>query len=145
MNKSELTLACCFTCRYCGSSGGRARADELNTQECLDVARQLRELGGRRVSLIGGEVFMRRDWEKIVAALTGRGIRTCIITNGWLFSWENIRTLKNREIESVAVSLDGSRQVHDCYRQKGSFAGTAYRPLRFMRRRRYVPGRLPFL
>ena len=27
----ELTLACCFGCRYCGSAGGRARADELST------------------------------------------------------------------------------------------------------------------
>ena len=118
----ELTLACCFSCKYCGSSGGRARKDELSTGECVDVARQLHELGCRRVSLIGGEVFMRRDWEAIVKALTSRGIKTCIITNGWLFSRENIRALKNTGIESVAVSLDSPRQVHDRYRQKGSFA-----------------------
>ena len=37
----ELTLACCFGCRYCGSAGGRARADELSTAECLDAAEQL--------------------------------------------------------------------------------------------------------
>ena len=48
----ELTLACCFSCKYCGSSGGRARKDELSTGECVDVARQLHELGCRRVSLI---------------------------------------------------------------------------------------------
>ena len=53
----ELTLACCFGCRYCGSAGGRARADELTTAECLDAAEQLADLGCRRVSLIGGEVF----------------------------------------------------------------------------------------
>ena len=35
----ELTLACCFGCRYCGSAGGRARADELSTAECLDIFR----------------------------------------------------------------------------------------------------------
>ncbi|HBL64355.1 MAG TPA: heme biosynthesis protein, partial [Oscillibacter sp.] len=45
----ELTLACCFGCRYCGSAGGRARADELSTAECLDTADQLAELGCRRV------------------------------------------------------------------------------------------------
>ena len=37
----ELTLACCFGCRYCGSAGGRARADELSTAECMDAAEQL--------------------------------------------------------------------------------------------------------
>ena len=69
----ELTLACCFGCRYCGSAGGRARADELSTAECLDTADQLAELGCRRVSLIGGEVFLRRDWAQIAGRLTGRG------------------------------------------------------------------------
>ena len=72
----ELTLACCFGCRYCGSAGGRARADELSTAECLDTADQLAELGCRRVSLIGGEVFLRRDWAQIAGRLTGRRTRS---------------------------------------------------------------------
>lgn len=50
----ELTLACCFSCRYCGSSGGRARDGELTTAECFSVAEQLADLGCKRVSLIGG-------------------------------------------------------------------------------------------
>ena len=75
----EITLACCFNCAYCGSRGGRARENELTTEECLDVARQLGEIGLKRISLIGGEVFMRPDWEQIVRALTSRGIITCII------------------------------------------------------------------
>ena len=69
----ELTLACCFGCRYCGSAGGRARADELTTAECMDAAEQLADLGCRRVSLIGGEVFLRRDWAQIAGRLTGLG------------------------------------------------------------------------
>ena len=48
----ELTLACCFSCRYCGSKAGHARGSELTTAECLDVAAQLSQLGCRRVSLI---------------------------------------------------------------------------------------------
>ena len=41
----EITLACCFSCAYCGSSGGKARENELSLDECLDVSRQLAELG----------------------------------------------------------------------------------------------------
>ena len=82
----ELTLACCFGCRYCGSAGGRARADELSTAECLDTADQLAELGCRRVSLIGGEVFLRRDWAQIAGRLTGLGVRVDVITNGYMMS-----------------------------------------------------------
>ena len=50
----EITLACSFFCKYCGSKGGRAREGELTTEEALSVAEQLAELGCRRVSLIGG-------------------------------------------------------------------------------------------
>lgn len=118
----EITLACCFSCKYCGSKGGRARENELTTEECLQVASQLADLGCERVSMIGGEVFMRPDWDKIVEALTKRKIRVAIITNGYLFSRELMDRLKAVQIESVAVSLDGPAEVHDKYRQPGSFA-----------------------
>ena len=117
----EITLRCCFHCAYCGSRGGEARENELSTEECLDVVRQLDELGCRRVNLIGGEVFMRRDWAVIAGALTGCGIKTCIITNGFSMTPAIIDELKRVRIESVAVSVDGVAVVHDAYRQKGSF------------------------
>ena len=126
----ELTLACCFGCRYCGSAGGRARADELSTAECLDTADQLAELGCRRVSLIGGEVFLRRDWAQIAGRLTGRGAAVAVITNGYLMSPEVLAQLRETGVESVAVSIDGPEDVHDAGRQAGSFVrpynGTAY-------------------
>ncbi len=117
----EITLSCCFSCKYCGSSGGKARENELTTEECLAVVSQLSDLSCRRVNLIGGEVFMRRDWEIIVRALRRAGIRVTIITNGFLFRKDLIDSLKELDIESVAVSLDGPREVHDKYRQEGSY------------------------
>ncbi len=117
----EITLACCFSCRYCGSKGGKARDNELSTEECLDVADQLAELGCRRVSMIGGEIFMRADWKQIVKRLSGHHINVNIITNGFLFRKELIDDLKDAGIESVSVSLDGPEEIHDKYRQKGSF------------------------
>lgn len=117
----EITLACCFSCAYCGSCGGKARDNELSTEECIDVARQLAQLGCRRVSMIGGEVFMRADWQTIVKSLTSRNIAVCIITNGYTLTERIIQALKDCRIESVAVSLDGPEDVHDAFRQKGSY------------------------
>ena len=117
----ELTLACCFKCAYCGSGGGTARENELTTEECLDVAGLLSSLGCRRVSLIGGEIFLRADWAQIASALTSRGIRTCVITNGYRMTPLIVADLKKAGIESVAVSVDGPARVHDAFRQKGSF------------------------
>ena len=117
----EITLACCFSCKYCGSKGGKARENELSTQECLDVADQLAELGCRRVSMIGGEVFMRKDWKQIVKRLTDNGIAVNIISNGFIFTDEIINELRALKVESVSISLDGPKAVHDKYRQEGSF------------------------
>ncbi|MBR0159010.1 MAG: radical SAM protein [Clostridia bacterium] len=117
----EITLACSFSCKYCGSRAGKAAKNELSTAECLDVVRQLRELGLRRVNLIGGEVFMRKDWKLIVAAFCGAGIRVCIITNGYRLADEDLEFLRDARIESIAVSLDGPAEVHDAWRMKGSY------------------------
>lgn len=117
----EITLACCFSCNYCGSKAGHARDNELSTDECLGIAEQLADIGCRRVSLIGGEVFMRPDWRNIASALTNRNVKVSIITNGYLFSENLIADIKDCNIESIAVSLDGPERVHDRHRQKGSF------------------------
>ena len=117
----EITLACCFSCRYCGSKAGRARENELTTTECLAVVRQLAELGCERVALIGGEVFMRRDWKTIAKALTDNGISVSIVTNGFLFTEKLLAELKRAKVTSVSVSLDGPEAVHDKFRQQGSF------------------------
>lgn len=117
----EITLACCFNCRYCGSRAGRARENELTGKECLRVADELIALGCKRVSLIGGEVFMRRDWSDIAKRLSDGGIAVNIITNGYIFDDEILGELKSAGVESVSVSLDGPREIHDLFRQAGSF------------------------
>ena len=117
----EITLACPFSCRYCGSGGGRARENELSTQECLDTADALAELGCERVSLIGGEVFARLDWQRIAKRLSGHGIAVNLITNGWMFNDVMLEELQACRLESVSVSLDGPREIHDRYRHPGSF------------------------
>lgn len=117
----EITLACCFSCKYCGSQGGKARENELSTAECLDLANQIADLGCKKVNLIGGEVFIRKDWDQIAKTLTDRGVAVYIITNGWLFTEELIARMKEVKITAVAISLDGPEDVHDKYRQSGSF------------------------
>ena len=117
----EITLACCFSCKYCGSNGGKPRENELTTEECLGIADQLAGMGCRRVSLIGGEVFMRKDWDIIVDRLTSQNVKVSIITNGFLFDQALIEKLKSVNIESVAISIDATEPIHDAYRQAGSF------------------------
>ncbi|MBR5420021.1 MAG: radical SAM protein [Lachnospiraceae bacterium] len=118
----EVTLSCCFSCRYCGSGGGKARENELSTEECLALADELAELGCRRISMIGGEVFCRPDWKLISERVIRNGILLCIISNGYMIDTTLAEELKALGIESLALSIDGPQAIHDRYRQDGSFA-----------------------
>ena len=49
----EFTLACNLNCAHCGSSAGKARAGELNTEEALKLCEDLKKAGCRGVALMG--------------------------------------------------------------------------------------------
>jgi len=56
-----------------------------------------------------------------VKELTDRDVQVSIITNGYLFSEKMISDVRELNIESIAVSLDGPQKIHDFFRQEGSF------------------------
>ena len=109
----EITLACNLRCQHCGSRAGSPRRDELSTEECLDVVRQLAELGTREVSLIGGEAYLRRDWLTIVKAIADAGMHCGLQTGGRALTEEKIRQAVDAGLRTIGVSVDGPRAVHD--------------------------------
>lgn len=119
----ELTLRCDQPCAHCGSRAGAARPRELDTAECLDVVRQLAELGAKEVTLIGGEAYLRPDLPTIVEALAAAGVVPTMQTGGRAFTAERARTLKAAGLFGVGVSIDGPADVHDILRgNRGSWA-----------------------
>lgn len=117
----ELTLACCFNCAHCGSRAGKPRERELSVEECLSVVEQLAALGCKRVSLIGGEVFLYPGWEIVAGALAEKKIRTSIITNGYLVNEDRMHAMKRAGVRHVSVSIDGVEANHDASRMQGSY------------------------
>lgn len=118
----ELTLACDLGCKHCGSRAGKARASELSTHEALDVVRQLADLGCREVFLIGGEAYLRDDWDVIAAAIGAAGMRCGMTTGARALSQERIARAAAAGIDSFSLSLDGLERTHDLLRgSPGSF------------------------
>jgi len=118
----ELTLACNLKCIHCGSRAGHRRARELTTSECIDVIRQLAELGTREISIIGGEAFIRRDWLTIIRAIRDHGIDCTMQTGGYKFSADMIRAAADAGLLGLGVSIDGLEPLHDRLRGvKGSY------------------------
>ena len=78
----ELTLACNLACMHCGSRAGKKRPREISTEEALRIADALADLGVQETTLIGGEAHLRDDWDRIVRALSDRGIHASLVTGG---------------------------------------------------------------
>jgi radical SAM protein with 4Fe4S-binding SPASM domain len=109
----EITLACDLACRHCGSRAGRARPEELSTAECLEMVRQMAELGIKEVSLIGGEAYLREDWLEIVRAIGAHGMKSNMTTGGRGLTVERCEQAKAAGLEHVSVSIDGLEAAHD--------------------------------
>lgn len=75
------------------------------------------------VTLTGGEPLTRSDIFEIIEYSTSLGIRTELITNGYLINKDVATRLMGSKLENIAVSLEGATQkTHDTItRVKGSF------------------------
>jgi radical SAM protein with 4Fe4S-binding SPASM domain len=118
----EITLRCDLACRHCGSRAGHARSDELSTEQCLDLVRQMAELGVKEVTLIGGEAYLRDDWTEIVREIKKYGMSATMTSGGRGITKERAEAAAKAGLESVSISLDGLEATHDRLRGvEGSF------------------------
>jgi radical SAM protein with 4Fe4S-binding SPASM domain len=129
----EITLACDLACRHCGSRAGRARPDELTTDECLDLVDQLADLGCKEVILIGGEAYLRDDCWDIVRRIRARGMQPLITTGGRGLGKERAEAAREAGIASVSVSIDGNEATHDRLRGVNGSYRAALDALRHLR------------
>lgn len=130
----EITLACDLKCQHCGSRAGKRRSEELDTDECLDLVRQLAAMGTREVTLIGGEAYLRRDWLQIIREIRDQGMDCTMQSGGLHLTEERIKVAVDAGLQSLGISVDGLRELHDRLRGvKGSF-DAAFKTLRQVRR-----------
>jgi len=87
---------------------------EMTTSEICDLLHQLAEAGVFFLTLSGGEVFMRRDFFKIVEY--ARSLMFCvkIKTNAFMIREDEARRLGDLMVQDVQVSIYSHRpEVHD--------------------------------
>jgi radical SAM protein with 4Fe4S-binding SPASM domain len=118
----EVTLRCDLACRHCGSRAGHARGDELTTEQCLDLVRQMADLGVKEVTLIGGEAYLRDDWTEIVREIRKCGMQATMTSGGRGITAERAKIAAEAGLQSVSISIDGLEATHDRLRGvEGSF------------------------
>src|SRR5215212_10449661 len=118
----EITLACDLKCNHCGSRAGKRRSEELSTDECLDLVRQLARMGTREVTLIGGEAYLRRDWLRIIREIRDQGMDCTMQSGGLNLTHDRVKAAVDAGLQALGISIDGLKDVHDELRGvKGSF------------------------
>ena len=79
----------------------------------------------KKISLIGGELFVRRDIFDMLDYLESKNIKFGIGTNATLLNEEKIKRLaKYKNLGQVGVSIDGAEQIHNQIRGPGAFSKT---------------------
>ena len=108
----ELTSRCNFNCKMCyvacPANDKKAMAAELTAEQWIDLARQARDAGLFYLILTGGEVFLRKDFEKIYEALCEMGLNITIYTNASLITPERAQWLGKIPPAIVSVTVYGA-------------------------------------
>lgn len=112
----EITLACDLGCKHCGSRAGNIRNEELSTEQCLDVVKQLKDGGFTEVTLIGGEAYLREDWDIIASAITKSGMACTMTTGGRGMNEERVKRAEDAGLRHISFSIDGLEKTHDAQR-----------------------------
>ncbi|MGB9176206.1 MAG: radical SAM protein [Methanoregula sp.] len=134
----QLTGRCNLSCRYCFYADSmKGRYTDLPTEQWLAFLKEIGDLGVRRVTLAGGEPFVRSDLFTIIDGVVDNRMRYRLLTNGTLVTEEVISAFskgkRRLRMDSVQVSIDGScAEVHDKSRPPASF-DRAIRGLRLLK------------
>jgi SynChlorMet cassette radical SAM/SPASM protein ScmE len=119
-----ITGKCNLRCLYCFHfTSAMDVPQDLPTEEWLTFFEELGRLAVLKVTLEGGEPFIRSDFPEILEGIVKNRMRFNILSNGTLITDDMAAFLAGtRRCEGVQVSIDGSKpEVHDACRGKGNF------------------------
>ena len=123
-----VTYQCNYRCKMCDLPSrdkkiGMQGLKHLSTPCMKKLIKDCADLGVIGMSFTGGEPLMREDIFNLLSYAKELGIITHLNTNGFFINEEVAERLISIKVDSVSISLDGSREVtHDTIRgAQGSF------------------------
>jgi len=118
----NVTSMCNLTCTHCYASVGQNCGKDLSTADALRVIDDLATFGVPVLLFSGGEPFVRSDILTLARHATSKGLRVVFSTNGTLIDEKRAAQIKEIGVSYVGISLDGTEEVHDRFRnRKGAF------------------------
>ena len=112
----EITHECNLRCKHCLSEAGKQEQNEMSLEEVKKTIEQLAEMKVFNITFGGGEPLVRADFLDILDYASGFNFGIKLTTNGILVNNSLLKRLKDTNVFSVQVSVDGLKQTHDAFR-----------------------------
>lgn len=123
----SITDTCNLTCSICYMNGGPTGRLRMSVSKVREIVHDVLQISPslRCICLGGGEPLTHPEIFQIIAIINELGLPIRLETNGTLLVPEVVRRLKQLNLDSVMVSLDGATpETHDRIRGSGSFQHT---------------------
>jgi len=119
----EFSRACNFRCVYCYLDDHRAHIDELSRSEIREVILQAKDLGARKIIILGGEPSIYPHLIEMLRFLGSQGLEIEMFTNGSGVTAE-LASVLAEEKARVVIKMNSRRaEVQDRLAgKKGAFA-----------------------
>ncbi len=119
----SITNDCNLRCKSCNVWKNEHNAETLTLREIEMILKESEEWGIKEVHILGGEPFLRKDWDKIALCAKDRGMFVVICSNGTLVDDSLAERIVETKVDLVSISLDGAKsQTHDFLRgQTGAY------------------------
>jgi radical SAM protein len=116
----ETTRACDLACIHCRADAQSKRyPDELNTQQALNLIRELKQWQVPLFVMTGGDPLKRDDLMLLVETCASQGMNFALAPSATpLLTDQKLMDLKRAGVHRISISLDGATSdSHDAFRQ----------------------------
>ena len=104
----NVTNRCNYRCAHCAFDSGELAMREFPIEKIRQILEDTRKLGGQKFDITGGEPLVRPDIEDIIMIGKELGYKIELITNGSLLTPEIVGRFRQKGLDSMAISIDGS-------------------------------------
>jgi radical SAM protein with 4Fe4S-binding SPASM domain len=109
----EFNKSCNFRCLYCYAGDNTVHRNEMSKHEFLDLINQARELGARKIIVLGGEPMLYPPIVEMIQYIRGLGMDVELFTNGTNMTREMARTMYDLGVRVVLKMNTFEEKIQD--------------------------------
>lgn len=119
----EFNRSCNFRCLYCYASDNSHDRDELRKEEFFDLINQAKDLGARKMIILGGEPMLYPDIMEMIRYIRDKHMEVELFTNGTNITREKAQELYDAGVRVVLKMNTFDEKLQDTLSgRKGAYA-----------------------